>query len=173
MNTKKIAFLGMGIALYVVLSMTIKIPLVGHIQTDFGYVAYGAFLTFLGLPAIIVGVAGCIIESLIFNGWLPIGWAVGQLAIGLICGITFKRIAKTENAFLRYAAYIIIISLAVFVGVGLIKTVIECGLYSIPFQIKFAKNCIATVTDIPPMVIGTVVAEIIHKRFRKAGSKHE
>lgn len=43
MNTKKIAFLGIGIALYVVLSMTIKIPLVGHIQTDFGYVAYGAF----------------------------------------------------------------------------------------------------------------------------------
>lgn len=116
---------------------------------------------------------GCIIESLIFNGWLPIGWAVGQLAIGLICGIAFKRIVKLKNVILRYITYIIIISLAALVGVGLIKTVIECGLYSIPFQIKFAKNCIATVADIPPMIIGVIVAEIINKRIGKVGNKYE
>lgn len=168
-KTKKITYLAMGIALYVVLSMAIKIPLISHIQTDFGYVAYGAFLSFFGLPAIIVGVAGCIIESLIFSGWVPIGWAIGQIAIGLMCGISFKCIAKIDNAFLRYIAYILIISFSTFVGIGIIKTVIECILYGIPFQIKFFKNCIATIADIPPMIIGVVVAEIIDKRVRKVG----
>lgn len=168
-KTKKITYLAMGIALYIVLSMAIKIPLISHIQTDFGYVAYGAFLSFFGLPAIIIGVAGCIIESLIFSGWFPIGWAIGQITIGLICGIFFKCIAKIDNVFLRYIAYILIISFSVFIGVGIIKTAIECVLYGIPFQIKIVKNCIATLADIPPMVIGVIVAEIINKRIGKVG----
>ena len=172
-NTKKITYLAMGIALYVVLGMMINIPIIGHIQTDFGYVAYGAFLSILGFPAIIVGVLGCVIESLVLSGWFPIGWAVGQLAIGLICGIAFKWIVKVKNVFLRYFAYIIIISLAVFIGIGLIKTVIECNLYGIPLQIKFLKDCVATVADIPPMIIGVAVADIINKRVRKVGNGYE
>ena len=35
-KTKKIALLGMGIALYVVLGAMVKIPLIAHIQTDLG-----------------------------------------------------------------------------------------------------------------------------------------
>ena len=48
-RTKKITYLGMGIALYVVLSMTVKIPLINQIKTDFGYLAFGAFLNLFGM----------------------------------------------------------------------------------------------------------------------------
>ena len=36
MRTRKLTVLGMGIALYVVLSYTVKIPLINQIRTDFG-----------------------------------------------------------------------------------------------------------------------------------------
>lgn len=168
-KTREMSYLGIGIALYVVLGMMIKIPLIGHIQTDFGYVAYGTFLSLFGLPAIIVGVAGCIIESLVFSGWIPIGWAVGQLVIGLMCGLAFKWIADISNPFIKYLLYVITVLVSVFIGIAFIKTVIECNLYAIPFQIKYVKNFIAAIADMPPIFIGVVVAEIIKKRVRKAG----
>ena len=53
-RTKKITYLGMGIALYVVLSMTVKIPLINQIKTDFGYLAFGAFLNLFCFPLLLV-----------------------------------------------------------------------------------------------------------------------
>ena len=151
-NTKKIAMLGIGIALYVVLGFIVKIPLIAHIQIDPGYVAFGCLLYIIGWQACIVGVVGCLFESLIFSGWIPIGWMVGQLVIGIICGIVYK---KTNNIFIHIGVTI----LAVFVGVACIKTGIECVLYSIPVVVKFPKNFIAFVADVIPMIIGYIVAK--------------
>ena len=50
--------MGIGIALYVVLGMMIKIPLIGHIQTDFGYVAYGTFLSLFGFRELLSALQG-------------------------------------------------------------------------------------------------------------------
>ena len=150
---KTIAFLGLGIALYVVLSLIMNIPLLAgtHLQTDLGYIAFGAYCYLFGWPALIVGVAGCFVKSLITSGWIPIGWMVGQAVIGIICGLVFN---KTNHKVIHIITAIV----AVFVGVGLIKTVIECQLYSIPFSVKFAKNAVAFVADAIPMVIGLLLA---------------
>ena len=151
-NTKKITMLAMGIALYVVLAATVKIPLIGHIQTDLGYVAFGAFCVLFGWIGAVVGVFGCLIESLLFSGWIPVGWMLGQVAIGVLCGICYK---KTQNRVIR----LLVTILAVFIGVAVIKTAIECALYSIPVQIKFTKNCVAFVADTIPMILGLVIGE--------------
>lgn len=152
MKTKKIALLGIGIALYVVLGFTIKIPLISHIQTDLGYIAFGCLLYLLGWQACIVGVIGCLFESLIFSGWIPIGWMTGQLIIGIICGNIYT---KTKNTAIHIATTII----AVFIGIALIKTAIECTLYGIPLIIKFPKNFIAFIADTIPMIIGYFIAK--------------
>lgn len=56
-KTLNIARIGIGIALYVVLSMTLKIPIVGHIGLDLGYVVLAVYAYLLGcIPAMIVGV---------------------------------------------------------------------------------------------------------------------
>jgi cation transport ATPase len=47
---------------------------------------------------------------------------------------------------------------AVFLGVAVCKTGIECVLYDIPLLVKFPKNAIAFVADAIPMVIGYVLA---------------
>lgn len=164
MKTNKIAMLGIGMALYVVLGFMIKIPLIAHIQTDLGYIAFGCFLYLMGWHACIVGVVGCLLESLIFSGWIPIGWMIGQLAIGLICGIVYK---KTDNTLTHVATTII----AVFIGVAIIKTGIECVLYGIPLMVKFLKNLIAFVADVIPMIIGYLVAKRLYPYYEKAESE--
>ena len=60
-TTKKVAYTGVGIALYVVLSMMAKIPVIAHISLDLGYLAFAVYLYHIGtLPGTIVGTAGCI-----------------------------------------------------------------------------------------------------------------
>ena len=161
MKTNKIAMLGIGMALYVVLGFTIKIPLIAHIQTDLGYIAFGCFLYLIGWQACIVGVVGCLLESLIFSGWIPIGWMVGQLAIGIICGITYKK-------FDNILVHIVITVIAVFIGVAIIKTGIECVLYGIPLMVKFPKNLIAFAADVIPMIAGYLIAKRLYPDYEKA-----
>lgn len=158
-KTKTIAYLGMGIALYVVLGMMVKIPLIGHIQTDLGYIAFGAFCYIFGWQAFVVGAVGCLFESLIVSGWIPAGWIAGQILIGLLCGIAYK---KSDRVWVHIAVTII----AVFIGVGIIKTGIECVLYSIPVAVKLPKNCIAFAADTIPMIVGMFIGKRIKHMAR-------
>lgn len=161
---KYICEIGIGIALYVVLGFCVKIPLIGHIQSDLGYIAFGAFCMIFGMGGAIVGAAGCVIESLIFSGWFPVGWLVGQIFIGVSFGIVVKLTKRMKNG-IRNVTCIIASVVFVFIGIGIIKTVIECYLYSIPFYVKFIKNLIAFVADAPPMIIGILVGEKLKWRF--------
>ena len=154
---KEITFNAIGIALYVVLGMTMKIPLIGHIGLDLGYVVFGCWLFLLGKSATVVGVIGCMLESLLISGWIPIGWMVGQTIIGLICGYCYfmnngsrlfvpDRKAAIEN--------MIITCFAILIGIGIVKTLIECALYNIPFEVKVVKNLVACAADSITMILG-------------------
>lgn len=165
-KTMKICNLALGIALYVALSATVKIPIIGHIQTDLGYIAFGAYLLMFGWQATIVGVAGCLIESLLFSGWFPVGWMVGQTCIGLICGIWYRYSSGKTNKY-KNVTRIIVTVLAVFLGIALVKTFIECCLYSIPIKIKFMKDFIAFISDTIPMLFGVFIGEKLKKTVLK------
>lgn len=164
--TRKIALIGILTALYVVLSFTVKIPLISHIQTDLGYIAFGVACASIGVPALIVGVLGSLFISLLTSGWVPIGWMLGQVLIGIICGLSYR---KVKNMW----ANIGITILAVFLGVAVIKTIVECNLYNIPLVVKFPKNTIAFIADTIPMIIGyliatkTAIKQVIMKLHKK------
>ena len=150
MKTKTVAYLGIATALYVALSMALKIPLIGHIQTDLGYIAFGFALYCFGVPALVVGVIGCMIESMIFSGWIPIGWMAGQALIGIICGLAYK---KTDNKVI----HIFVTVAAMLLGIVCVKSIIECSLYGIPYAVKIPKNLIACVADLIPMIVGLLL----------------
>ena len=160
MSVKKIAYLGIGIALYVVLGLAMNIPLLAgsHIQTDLGYIAFGAFCFLFGWEACIVGIIGCLIESLIVSGWVPVGWMLGQLFIGVACGIAYKK-------FNQRWVQIVVTIIAVFIGIGAIKTVVECALYSIPVLVKFPKNFVAFIADVIPMIVGLFIGVMLKSRL--------
>lgn len=155
---KTVAFLGMFTALYVVLAFLIKIPLISHIQTDLGYIVFGFSCFMFGWIGFIVGTLGCFIESLVFNGWIPIGWMIGQVVIGIGCGLVYT---KCNNKILHIIATIGF----VFLGIACIKTGIECILYSIPLAVKMPKNLIAFIADTIPMLAGLFIGYKLKPRL--------
>ena len=159
-RNKKITYLGMGIALYVVLSYTVKIPLINQIRTDFGYLVFGVFLCLFGIEGTIVGVLGCIISNLLYSGTFPIGWALGQLFIGLVCGYMFK---KTDNTIVR----VIIACLSVLIGIGVIKTLVESLLINLPLAAKFVRGLVASVADAIPFAAGIILSKKIGQSLKK------
>jgi hypothetical protein len=54
----------------------------------------------------------------------------------------------------------------VFLGVGLLKTGIECKLYGIPFEVKIVKNIVATFIDTFAMWIGLWIYPLIKKGMK-------
>ena len=154
-RNQKIAFLSLGIALYVVLSAFVIIPIVNRIKLDLGYIVFGVYLNTFGIPGTVVGVLGCVIAELLKGGSFRIAWPIGQAFIGLTLGYLLPR---TEKVWLKILYSIV----SVFIGIALIKTVIEVAMYQFPFSLKFASNCAAFVVDAIALVIGV----LINKKIR-------
>lgn len=144
--------------MFVALSAAMKIPLIGHINTELGYIAFGAALVMFGYYGIPVGVIGCVASSLIFSGFFPVGWIAAQIITGAIT-VMLIRILDRMNCknpvkiFLACLASVF----ALAVGIVLVKTIIECLLFKIPLEVKATKNLIAFVADSVPMIIGIMI----------------
>ena len=146
-NTKKICYLGVMTALYVVLSAFFKFNLIGNIQIDLGYIVFAIALCMFGLAGAVVGVLGCAIESMLFSAYgFSISWFTANLIVGLICGRFYKDSQGIVKCVITFAA--------VLLGVLGAKTLIECVLYSIPLAVKLPKNLVAFAVDFCAMGFG-------------------
>ena len=160
-KTLDIARIGIGIALYVVLSMSLKIPIIGHIGLDLGYVVLAVYAYLLGcIPAMIVGTCGCILVSLLVNGWFPLGWALGNLVIGFLCGFISEL---SGDGFQRLCNMITAVLYSTILGIAWIKTGVECLLYRLPFDLKYQKNLIAACVDAIIMIVGVCTAYALER----------
>ena len=153
-KNQKIAILSIGIALYVVLSAFVIISIVNRIKLDLGYIVYGLYLNTFGIPASLVGVLGCVIAELLKGGSLRIAWPLGQAFIGLSLGYLLP---KTDKIYLK----IIYCVISVFIGIGIIKTIIEVAMYQFPLDLKFASNMVAVIIDSIAMIIGILLTKKI------------
>ena len=139
---KDITYLAIGIALFVVLSMCLRVPVFENYYLCLGYVVMTVYIwNFKWYEGTIIGVLGVILYSWIgglgFNG-LP-GWATGNLVIGIILGFTlplFKKLAdkliKDENNAKKKAIlvplFIVAAIIATFIGIEIIKSFIDISL---------------------------------------------
>ena len=155
-NTKIIAYIGIVIALYIVVSMLLNIPLVGHIRLDCGYIVYAVYLCLFGYWGIPVGVVGCFVKGYISDGWIPFTWMIGQVIIGLICAKTFSI---TDKKLWR----IIAIVGSVFLGVGIVSSVLSAIMFNIPIGVKIAKGAVVSATDAGAMIVGLYITDLIRK----------
>ena len=157
-KTKNIAIYGLGAALYFVLSLTMKIPLIGNIAIDAGYIALMVYCYLFGPWAgIICGAIGCALESILMSAY---GFSIGWFAMNIIVAFLVGLIAKKNKDITQVIA---IILLGVFLGVTA-KTIIECYLYSIPLMVKLPKSAVAFVVDSTAMIIGYPIARKIENR---------
>ena len=151
----KIAILALGIALYTVLSAFVIIPIVNRIKLDLGYIVFGLYLNTFGIPATIVGVTGCILGNMLKGGSIPFAWAIGQAFIGVSLGYLLP---KTEKTYLK----IIYCIVSAFIGIAVIKTIIEVAIYQFPIWLKFSSNFVAYIADVIPMIAGV----LLNKKIR-------
>ena len=160
LNTRYICAVALGIALYVVMSMAAKIPVIGHIGLDMGYVVLAVYCYCVGSVAgAIVGGCGCVLVSLISSGWFPPGWLAGNIFIGFVCGYLYSHYKSQKTVVINA----LITAVAVCIGVIGIKTAIECVLYGIPIAVKIPKNAIAGAMDAGVMILGVLIAPQIDR----------
>lgn len=165
-KTKKLCYLAVLTALYVVLSAFLKFPLIGNIQIDLGYIAFAVALCMFGAQGAFVGVIGCALESILFSAYgFSLSWVVANAIIGIGCGLMY---GKSEKLLWRAVITIIFVAL----GMIVVKTAIECYLYSIPLAVKIPKNAIAFVADATTMICELIFHNTIIKRNKNAPDRH-
>lgn len=168
-KTKEICITAMGIALFVVLSLCLQVPVFENYYLCLGYVVMALFCYSLGTTkGMIVGSLGVVLYCMIINGLrgMP-GWATGNLVIGLIVGLTCKMTVKISNKTLRHA--IICLSIIVSTAIAMlgVKSIIECFLYSQPFLIRVASNIYAFVADMVVLIISIPICYKLHPFIEK------
>ena len=166
MNVRKMTAIGLLTAAYCVLSALMKIPFIGNISLDLGYIALTLACSLFGPWGAFVGAVGCGLESILFTAYgFSISWFTANLIIGLGCGLVFR---KTEKVLIRIA------SIIVFVCIGMIgaKTIIECLLYGIPLAVKIPKNLVAFGIDSAVMIVALGIIKPIERLYH-AKTKEE
>ena len=143
MKTKDITFLALGIALFVALSMCLRVPVFDNYYLCLGYIVMTVYIwCFNWYEGAVIGFFGvilyCVIGGLGFNG-MP-GWAVGNIVIGLITGVSLKYIQRIENKTLQVVLTAVVAVIATFAGIEVIKSLIDSVVVGQPFFVRVAKN---------------------------------
>lgn len=169
----KITFTGVMLALAVVLSTFCQIRLFGDIRLDLSYMvivvmcyAYG------GLVGGFFAAGIALMNSALFSSYgVSISWISANLIIGLVTGVVLHYV-KIKNKGLKIAVDLTAIVVSCAIGLLLTKTIIECNLYQIPFEVKIVKNLVAFGSDTAMMIIGYFTLMMIYKRFEEKMKSH-
>lgn len=170
MKTKDITFIAIGLALFVALSMCLRVPVFENYYLCLGYIVMTVYIwCFKWYEGAIIGCLGvilyCIIGGLGFNG-MP-GWAAGNIVIGLIIGMTLKFIQKIKNKTVQVILTALAAIVASFIGIELIKSLIDSFVVSQPFVVRFAKNMTSFISDAFVIVISLPICALVEKPAKK------
>ena len=171
MSTKTICINAMGVALFVALSMCLRVPVFENYYLCLGYIVMTLYCYSFGPGnGVIVGVMGTILYCFLIGGLngLP-GWALGNIIIGLSLGLWFKKIKKVHNILTKILTIIIVI-ISVAIGILGVKSIVECFLYSQPFWLRTTNNIYAFVADIFVIIASLPLCPIINKQIKKIDS---
>ena len=168
-SVKKLCVTAMGIALFVVLSYCIQVPVFENYYLCLGYVAMTVFCYYYGpISGMTVGGFGVVLYCLLISGLhgMP-GWAIGNLVIGFIVGSTCKITTKMKKQKLRH--FLIGISILFSVAIAMIgvKSIIETLLYAQPIILRVGKNLYAFVADVIVMLISLPICVSLKKVIPK------
>lgn len=170
MNTRTITFLGLGTALFLVLSMCLRVPVFENYYLCLGYVVMTVYIwCFQWYEGAIIGFAGvilyCVVGGLGFNG-MP-GWAVGNIVIGLILGMAIKLAKKLKNKALQGMLIVMAAIVATFLGIEIVKSLIDSFIVAQPVSVRIAKNFTSFVSDAFVVVMSLPVCLLTEKQAKR------
>lgn len=166
---KTITINAMGIALFVVLSLCLQVPVFQNYYLCLGYVAMTLFCYSIGTASgTIVGTVGVILYCVLISGLrgMP-GWAMGNLFLGIIMGITFKQVKKIKKPVIETIISAVIIIAATAVAMLVIKSCVECLLYTQPFMVRVATNLYAFIADAFVIIVSLPICRILEPHLEK------
>ncbi len=172
-TTKFVTSNALGIALFVVLSLCLQMPIFQNYYLCLGYVAMTIYCYSVGtLSGTIVGTLGVILYCLLISGLrgMP-GWAMGNLFLGIIMGITFKYVKRLNKPIIETIIAVIVIIIATAIAMLGIKSCVECLLYSQPFLIRVAKNIYAFIADAFVIIVSLPICKILEPSLEKIFKK--
>ncbi|MBQ8218381.1 MAG: ECF transporter S component [Bacilli bacterium] len=165
-KTKYICITALGIALFVVLSMCLRVPIFENYYICLGYIVMTIYLYNVGtLSGTIVGCLGTFIYCILINGLrgMP-GWILGNIVIGLLTGFAMKTLNTNKN-WVNYMLISIISIISVAIGILLVKSFVEYILYSQPILIRIITNMSAFITDCITIILSIPLAIQLKKPF--------
>ena len=166
-KSKSIAINAMGIALFVVLAMCVRVPVFENFYLCFGYVAMTVYCYCIGaVSGTIVGTFGVVLYCLLISGLrgMP-GWALGNLVLGIILGVTFKHTKKMKNTLMETVVSLAVIVIGTAIAILGIKSGVEYFLYHEPLLFRMTKNVYAFVADVFVIALGLPIAKIFEPRM--------
>ena len=166
-KTKQTATIAVFTALYFVLAAFLKIPVVGNITLDLGYIALAVGTVYLGaIPGMLIGSIGAFLESALMSqrGISP-GWILMNAIVGYFCGLVLhKAIDGDRKGFWVKAVLVVVLSMLV--GV-IVKTLIDCALYDIALIAKIPSSTTAWILDsLVMLVLGLPLSLALKKRLK-------
>ena len=168
-KTKKISLMAVGIALFVVLSLCLQVPVFENYYLCLGYVVMAVYCCSFGtLSGTVVGFFGVILYCVVISGMrgMP-GWSLGNIVIGVALGLAFKHTRRMRSAFLRYAILCAVIVAATALGILAVKSGTESLLYMQPFAVRAAKNMSAFVADAAMLIISLPICRALDKPAKR------
>ena len=156
MSVKKICINGIGIALFVVMTLCLQVPVFENYYLCLGYVAMAFYTYYFGTTSgVLVGTIGVFLYCLLTGGLrgMP-GWILGNVVIGIICGITAKIVKKHDRKYIKEIMMITSVIISTAIGILVVKSLVEVALYSLPFMLRVTNNIFAFVADVVVLVLG-------------------
>ncbi len=168
-SVKKLALLAVGVALFVVLSLCLQVPVFENYYLCLGYAAVAVYCYSFGtLAGTAVGFFGVILYCVVISGLrgMP-GWALGNIVIGIALGLCFRATAGMKNRVLRCVIQIAVIVASCALGILVIKSETEHLLYDQPFLIRAAKNVYAFVADTVMLIASLPLCAVLDRHAKK------
>lgn len=168
-GTKRLALLAVGIALFVVLSLCLQVPVFENYYLCLGYVVMAVWCSAFGtLAGTAVGFFGVILYCVVISGLrgMP-GWALGNVVIGLALGACYALTRGMERKALRTAIRVVTIVAATALGILVVKSMTEHLLYAQPFVVRAGKNLSAFIADAAMLILSEPVCLALDKPARK------
>lgn len=174
-NLKVMIATAMGIALFVVLSWCLQVPVFENYYLCLGYVAMAVFCYSFGtVSGTIVGVFGIVLYCLLISGLrgMP-GWALGNVAIGFGLGLTFELTKHLKNRVGKYMLWVSAVILSTAIGILGLKSLVDSVIKSQPFLARVVMNLYAFVADVVVLIVALPICELLDKPAKKLLGEEE
>ena len=168
-STKTIAVNAIGIALVVVLSLCLQVPVFENYYLCLGYVVMTVYCYTVGtIGGTIVGTMGVVLYCFLISGLrgMP-GWAIGNVFLGIVLGISFNFIKKINKPFLGFLLSSVLVIVATAISMLLIKSGVESFLYAQPIWLRTVRNVYAFIADSFVIIVSLPICKFLHPKLKK------